>query len=301
MFTRFKERARRKLQWALREVLEEHTDDQRQWWEKQLDARQACAEDERQRREGVRAAQHDERHAALTAEITALRAEHGVLRGELEAFEVRTRRDLCYATEVTAARESALLVQEQMPSARLFPRPEDTLRYAAELVEVTGSVLEFGVASGHTLNLLAAALPGRTVAGFDVFTGLPEDWRSGFPAGTFGQETIPEVPGAEVVVGLFADTLPEYLARNLEPIALLHVDADLYSSARTVLELVGPRLVVGSVVLFDEYFNYSGWQHGEYLAWQQYVERTGTTFRYAGYTYDHEQVVVVVTGRQPSG
>lgn len=298
MFKRFKERTRHKLQWALREVLDEHTHGQRQWWEKQLDVRHECAVDERQRRAGVSAAQQQERHTTLIATIATLRAELDALRGELEAFEVRTRRDLCYATEATAARESALLVQKQMKAARMFPRPEDTLRYAAELVEVTGSVLEFGVASGYTLNLLIEALPGRTTAGFDVFTGLPEDWRSGFPAGTFVQEAIPEVPGGELVVGLFEDTLPGYLARNQEPIALLHVDADLYSSAKTVLELVGPRLVVGSVVLFDEYFNYPGWQRGEYLAWQEYVERTGTTFRYAGYTYDHEQVVVVVTGRQ---
>jgi hypothetical protein len=70
----------------------------------------------------------------------------------------------------------------------------------------------------------------------------PEDWRGGFPAGTFAQASLPEVPGAELVEGLFEDTLPRYLADHDEPVALLHIDSYLYSSAKTVLELVGPGL-----------------------------------------------------------
>ena len=89
--------------------------------------------------------------------------------------------------------------------------------------------------------------------------------------------------------------LPGFLAEHPGPVDLLHVDADLYSAADTVLTLVGPRLHAGSVVVFDEYFNYPGWQRHEHQAWQEYVERTGTTFSYEAYTYDHEQVVVRVT------
>lgn len=292
MLRAFRERARGKLQQALREVLEEHGAEQRQWSHDQLERQQAGLE----RRQAGLEIQQAQRHAVLTEELAALRAEVGTLRSELVALEVRTRRDLCYAGEVTAARDSAALVAEQMPSALMFPRPEETLQHAASLVEVPGSVLEFGVASGYTLNLLVQALPGRTAAGFDVFTGLPEDWRSGFPAGMFAQDGLPEVPGAELVVGLFEDTLPGYLARETENVALLHLDADLYTSTRTVLEVVGPRLVEGSVVLFDEYFNYPGWREGEFLAWQQYAGKTGTTYRYTVYTYNHEQVSMVITG-----
>ena len=76
----------------------------------------------------------------------------------------------------------------------------------------------------------------RTVAGFDVFTGLPETWRTGFPAGEFAQEP-PDIPGATVVAGLFEDTLPAFLAETDEAIAFVHVDCDLYSSTKTVLDL----------------------------------------------------------------
>jgi hypothetical protein len=89
--------------------------------------------------------------------------------------------------------------------------------------------------------------------------------------------------------------LEPFLTNPPGPVAMLHIDCDLYSSTRTVLDLVGPRLVTGSVVLFDEYFNYPTWQEHEYLAWQEYIERTGTQFEYAGYTGNHEQVIVVIT------
>jgi len=114
--------------------------------------------------------------------------------------------------------------------------------------------------------LMVEGLPGRKVVGFDVFTGLPETWRTGFPAGAFAQKLLPDVPGADLVVGLFDQSLPGFLAEHDEPVAFLHLDADLHSSTRTVLDLVGPRLVAGSVVLFDEYFNYPGWQAGEHRA-----------------------------------
>jgi len=269
--------ARDKLQRALREVLDQQASEQERRHEQLV-----------HELEGVR------------AEVAALRADAAVLRSGLTDFEVRARRDLHYSAEVSAAAESAAFALAELPSVPTFPHPNDTLRYAAGLVQVPGMALEFGVASGHTLRLMVEGLPGRKVVGFDVFTGLPETWRTGFPAGAFAQKLLPDVPGADLVVGLFDESLPGFLAEHDEPVAFLHLDADLYSSTRTVLDLVGPRLVAGSVVLFDEYFNYPGWQAGEHRAWQEYVNHAGLTFRYEGYTYNHEQLIVTVTGHSGS-
>ena len=182
-----------------------------------------------------------------------------------------------------------------MPKVPSFPHPWETLRFGLRKVAVDGLLLEFGVATGATLRIVREELPDRPAYGFDVFTGLPEDWRTGFPAGAFSQEELPDVAGAELVVGLFEETLPGFMAEHPGPVAFLHLDADLYSSAVTVLEHVGPRLVEGSVVVFDEYFNYPGWQAGEHRAWEDFVARSGLEFRYDGYTFDHEQLVVTVT------
>jgi hypothetical protein len=62
------------------------------------------------------------------------------------------------------------------------------------------------------MRIIADALSGEhQVVGFNCFTGLPEAWRPGFPAGTFAQDQPPLVPGAQLVVGMFETTLPPRL------------------------------------------------------------------------------------------
>lgn len=111
--------------------------------------------------------------------------------------------------------------------------------------------LEFGVYQGRTLEVIAEARKRSQVFGFDSFQGLPEDWRPNIPAGTFVTGQLPDVAGAELIVGWFNDTLPDFLADHPGPVAFLHLDAALYSSTATVLEQVGFRLRIGSVIVFD--------------------------------------------------
>ncbi len=237
----------------------------------------------------------------LRREVAGLRAELGRATDRVvdhtSRIEIRSRRDLVAAGEIDAARESAAFIRDHMTSARRFENPHATLTHGLALAPTGGLALEFGVYSGETLKIIAAARDGAGVFGFDSFQGLPEAWRADFPAGTFAVPQPPDVPEAELVVGWFADTLPDFLAAHPGQVDFLHVDADLYSAAVTVLELVGPRLADGGVIVFDEYFNYPGWQRHEHRAWLEYVERTGTAFDYEAYTYDHEQVVVRVRGR----
>jgi hypothetical protein len=210
--------------------------------------------------------------------------------------EHRVRRDLEFAGEAEAAQRSAAFVRDHMKAARPFPSPHSTLEHGLSLAPEGGLALEFGVYSGTTLKIIAKARGGESVYGFDSFEGLPETWRSGYPAGTFDMDSLPDVPGAELVAGWFDDVLPGFLEAHPGPVDLLHVDCDLYSSTKTVLELVGPRLRPGSIVVFDEYFNYTGWQEHEHRAWLEHVEATGLKFEYLAYTVDHEQVVVQVVG-----
>ena len=216
------------------------------------------------------------------------------LRREMRAWERRSRRDVWTALEKEAAQSSAELVRTCMHSLVLSTDPQQTLRDALAAAPQEGMALEFGVATGSTLRVIAEARPSSQVFGFDSFDGLPEHWRLGYPAGEFAQEP-PEVEGAELVVGLFSDTLPGFLDAHPGPVAFVHVDCDLYRSTVTVLEHLAPRLVPGTVVLFDEYFNFPGWQEHEHRAWTEHCERTGLGFEYGGLTMDDEQVWVRVT------
>ena len=206
----------------------------------------------------------------------------------------RDRRDIFQAAEREAARSSARFAYEHFPTATTYFDKHATLEHAVTAAPATGLALEFGVYSGTTLEIIAKLRNGE-VYGFDSFEGLPEDWRSTFGAGTFAVDELPQVPGAELVVGWFDDTLPAFLDEHPGQVSLLHIDGDLYSSAKTVLDLCGPRLVEGSIVIFDEYFNFPGWEQHEHRAWEEYVARTGTTFSYEAYTADDEQLVMRIT------
>ncbi|MCJ0904395.1 TylF/MycF/NovP-related O-methyltransferase [Rhodococcus sp. ARC_M6] len=273
MFEQFRSSARTKLQRAVSEVIEnaDHHNAER--------TRQILDELTRS---------HNE--------LAGARGDIAGLRSRIDELEFRQRRDLAYAVDLEATASSATFILENMRVVETFGHPHDTLRHALNLVETPGMALEFGVASGTTLKIIADEFRERegTVTGFDVFSGLPETWRTGFPVGEFAQESIPEVPGAQLIPGLFGDTLPSFLEQETGPVAFLHLDADLYSSTKTVLDLLGDRLVPGSVVIFDEFFNYPGWQHHEYRAWTEFVTRTGISFEYVGYTVDNEQVIARV-------
>jgi hypothetical protein len=193
--------------------------------------------------------------------------------------------------EEQAARESNAWIDARMPRARRVQRPVETLKEALSLAPRGGLALEFGVGSGSTLRVIADARCDGRVWGFDSFQGLPEAWRPGFPVGAFKADP-PAVPGAALVVGLFDKTLPQFLVEQTDPIDFVHIDCDLYSSTRTVLNLIRHRLRPGTVLSFDEYFNYPGWQQHEHKAWIEFAERTGLKFSYEVFTLGDEQVAV---------
>jgi predicted O-methyltransferase YrrM len=231
---------------------------------------------------------HKEWETALTAEVDrAIK--------EVRDVEFRCRHDLLAAGDRAAAASSADFVLAAMPTAPTFEDPIATLQYGLSLAPAEGMALEFGVAAGRTLAVIAAARGQKQVYGFDSFQGLPEDWRTNIPAGTFKTDALPEIPGAELIVGLFEDTLPDFLTSHNGPVAFVHLDADLYSSTKTVLRHVGPRLAPGSVIVFDEYFNYPGWEQHEHRAWQEFVAQSGIEFRYLAYTADNEQLALILT------
>ncbi|TNC21823.1 TylF/MycF/NovP-related O-methyltransferase [Amycolatopsis alkalitolerans] len=241
----------------------------------------------------------DRQHARVEALISELRRdvrdESARLTHAMREIEFRARRDIHAAGERAAVASTERFARHHMPTITTFPHPEETLRHCLAHVPADGLVLEFGVFSGSTLKTITTALPGRDIYGFDSFQGLPEAWRPNIPAGAFNTGEIPEVDGARLVVGWFDDTLPGFLADHPGPVAFLHLDADLYSSTATVLEQLGHRLQPGSIVLFDEYFNYPNWEEHEHRAWQEFVARSGITFEYLCYTSNNEQLALRIT------
>lgn len=162
---------------------------------------------------------------------------------------------------------------------------------------VPGDILEFGVSVGKSLALFSRLQQEnlehwrytepvcceRRIAGFDTFTGLPPDetphprfgpgyfatnYLVGHPTLAYHEPITPQairlmfevckLPEPELEVGLFDETLPQVIPAKYKQAAIVHIDSDLYASARTVLRAVEPILQSGSLILFDDWFMYRG-------------------------------------------
>jgi len=193
---------------------------------------------------------------------------------------------------------------ESLAAVRVTGAGFDLLRHVLGRPDIvrSGVWVEFGVFRGESLTLLAKARGDARVYGFDSFEGLPEPWRPGFPRGTFALGSpaeIPQVEGATIVKGLFADSF-EALARagkDLRPVTLAHIDSDIYLSATQALTWLegagGPRrLTAGSIIVFDELWNYQGYEEHEMKALGEAYQR-GLRFEVLGSAYDKAAIRIL--------
>lgn len=176
--------------------------------------------------------------------------------------------------------------------------PVDVLVRALQAAPEVGLTLEFGVYFGRSLSIIAARTAGA-VHGFDSFQGLPEAWNADEGAGSYSTAgRLPAVAGNVTLhTGWFQDTLPPFFAANAGPVRLLHIDCDLYTSTRTVLAEAEPRLVPGSVIVFDDLLGYPGYEQHELRAFEEFVAATGLGWELVGATLLGREVAVRITAR----
>ncbi len=160
---------------------------------------------------------------------------------------------------------------------------------------IDGYFLEFGVATGGSIREVARLQPGRTIYGFDSFLGLPESWVAGAPAGLFACSPPTDLPANVILVqGLFQDTLPKWLDVHPRAIAFVHIDCDLYSSAKCVLDNIGPRCCPGTVLVFDEINNYETYEQHEAKAFAEFLNDMKFDYKcYGRYGIDKAGFVLI--------
>jgi hypothetical protein len=172
------------------------------------------------------------------------------------------------------------------------------LNYVFEnnMVPSNGMWLEFGVYAGGSLNRIARYADGAIVYGFDSFEGLPEAWKgrvepwdksgSGatYGAGTFSLGgVLPSVLGnVSLVKGWYKDSLPVFLREHFRQVSFIHVDSDIYSSAKDIFNNLKDRICNGCVIVFDELVGYQGFEEHEWKAWWEFVEENSITFEWIG-------------------
>ncbi len=212
------------------------------------------------------------------------------------AQSVLTNLDIINAIE--GAKQSARFEHENLLSVATFKTRKQLFEFAMDQVPGQGMRLEFGTYKGNSINQMAKIAPTRQFYAFDSFIGLPEGWTPGARRGSFTTKNkLPSVrSNVTIIPGMFEDSLSPFLQQHSgQQVDYVHVDCDLYSSTKTILDLLHSRFVVGSVVVFDEYYNYAEWLEGEYKAWMDFCTLNNIEFEYIGYIRMGNQVAVQIT------
>jgi len=171
--------------------------------------------------------------------------------------------------------------------------------------QVSGDYLEFGCHKAMTFRMALKeaarrGLEDMSFHAFDSFEGLPElsgldalqahssGWRRG--ALSTSEETFLDLVRQEgvyldrisTVKGFYEHSLTDALRDELGSrlrIALAFIDCDLYESTASVLRFIEPMLQRGSVVYFDDYFQFRGDpNYGEQKAFGEFAERSRWKF-----------------------
>jgi len=132
------------------------------------------------------------------------------------------------------------------------------------------SALEFGVYKGKSGKRFARGLKNFTFYGFDSFQGLPEVFSSAdsdtkFKLGGKPPKFMPK--NYKIINGLIEETLDIFLLKNLDiEIKFIHLDLDVFSSTKFVLNSLYNKISSNTYILFDEIFGNPFWQMNEFKA-----------------------------------
>lgn len=136
-------------------------------------------------------------------------------------------------------------------------------QFLLDVRRIEGAVAEVGVQRGGTGQLIAAVLSQNKIYLFDTFEGLPAispDFDKNYHSeGEFNDNSYEDVKSlfpqqeyVKVVRGVFLHSIENDNTYPTE-FCFVHVDVDLYQSARDCCEYFYQLLVPSGVMIFDDY------------------------------------------------
>ena len=176
------------------------------------------------------------------------------------------------------------LQYSSIPASRLSLMVE----LARQFANVDGAFVECGVYNGGGAAVMVQQLGKRPVYLFDSFEGLPKPEKIDGDRAGMKYDRMIQANGAwqagdmanvqaafralncwskqvHMIKGWFTDTLP---VTETGPIAVLHLDADWYSSTQLALDALYDRVVPGGLILVDDYGAWVGCRTAVQEFWQ---------------------------------
>lgn len=148
--------------------------------------------------------------------------------------------------------------------------------YCLNNMKFEGSILEFGVWTGISANFIAKKISPKVLHAFDSFEGLLEPWND-LPKEYFKVDPSKLILERNIKIhkGWFNQTIPDFLINHGDtPISFINIDCDLYSSTIDILFGLDSLIVPGTIIYFDELYNYKDYRNGELKALVEWMEKS---------------------------
>lgn len=131
-------------------------------------------------------------------------------------------------------------------------------------VTVDGLFLEFGVMSGRKLNIIVPNRRKRSRGAFDSFSPTAVEWKS----------------------------------RNTTKAAFFHLDCSTYATTRRAFFELGVKIIAGTVIVHDDFFNFDGWETESLRAWSDFVTSRRLRYKYIGHVVDDHMIALKVVSHE---
>lgn len=167
--------------------------------------------------------------------------------------------------------------------------------------DVEGDLVECGIGRGRSLLIIAAINQmlnkkqggQRKIFGYDSFAGFPEptieddsprnpkkgEWSSS-PSGqyTYSEDFTKlvlesgdvETDNITLAKGFFSESLINHPDK---PIAMLHIDGDLYQSYMSTLESLFNKVAIGGIIVFDDFLDDNNYKEEPFPGSRKAVEK----------------------------
>lgn len=169
------------------------------------------------------------------------------------------------------------------------------IKYCIDHVKFPGNFVEFGVWTGISTKFIAKQIAPLNLYAFDSFEGLSEDWNN-LKKGMFKVDlnTLEFPANVLIQAGEFKDTIPNFVENHKERISFINIDCDLYSSTKLILEKLNHLIFAGTIIYFDELYNYPDFQNGEYKALLEWLHTSNRFVRPIAFNDDKGIAVEVL-------
>ena len=182
--------------------------------------------------------------------------------------------------------DTVAFIKERCPKAIGLRTPRRLFDFVHKRVTLPGDIAEFGVSRGGSIRYIAKHFKNRTIHGFDSFEGIPEAW-AGNDEGAFSTHgKFPKVPSnVKFWPGWFEDSIPKWREKYNDQLAYVHIDCDLYSSTKTIFDGIGDLMGSGTVILFDDYFNFPDWENDGHKVLEDAIKKHNWEIEYLAYAW----------------